>query len=116
MNLAFICKPEGATGLASVSGRNNSSGISLPLQGLLVLDFSQFLAGPSCALRLADLGAEVIKIERPKGGDLSRSLYLADQAFAGESALFHTINRNKESFAADLKNAEDLRRVKALVA
>jgi CoA:oxalate CoA-transferase len=86
-----------------------------PLKDLLVLDFSQFLAGPSCALRLADLGAEVIKIERPQGGDLSRSLYLADQAFAGDSALFHTINRNKKSFAADLKSATDLARVKALI-
>ena len=86
-----------------------------PLKGLLVLDFSQFLAGPCCALRLADLGAEVIKIERPQGGDLSRGLYLADQAFAGDSALFHTINRNKRGFAADLKSATDLTRVKALV-
>src|SRR5690348_11139554 len=86
-----------------------------PLQGLLVLDFSQFLAGPSCALRLADLGAEVIKIERPRSGDLARGLYLADQQFAGESALFHTINRNKKSFAADLKRPADLKRVKALV-
>jgi crotonobetainyl-CoA:carnitine CoA-transferase CaiB-like acyl-CoA transferase len=86
-----------------------------PLKDLLVLDFSQFLAGPSCALRLADLGAEVIKIERPRGGDLARSLYLADQAFAGDSALFHTINRNKKSFAADLKNPADLKRVEALV-
>ncbi len=40
-----------------------------PLEGILVLDFSQFLAGPSCALRLADMGARVIKVERPKGGD-----------------------------------------------
>jgi CoA:oxalate CoA-transferase len=87
-----------------------------PLEGLLVLDFSQFLAGPSCALRLADLGAEVIKIERPQGGDLARGLYLADQGFAGNSALFHTINRNKKSFAADLKSPADLQRVKTLVA
>ena len=87
----------------------------LPLQGLLVLDFSQFLAGPSCALRLADLGAEVIKIERPRGGDLARGLFLADQVFAGDSALFHTINRNKKSFAADLKNPRDLKRVEGLI-
>ena len=86
-----------------------------PLEGVLVLDFSQFLAGPSCCLRLADLGAEVIKVERPQGGDLSRRLYLADQAFGGDSALFHTINRNKESFAADLKDPADLERVKALI-
>jgi len=86
-----------------------------PLQGLLVLDFSQFLAGPSCALRLADLGAGVIKIERPQGGDLARGLFLADQGLAGDSALFHTINRNKKSFAADLKNSRDLERVKRLI-
>ncbi|EQD40389.1 L-carnitine dehydratase/bile acid-inducible protein F, partial [mine drainage metagenome] len=86
------------------------------MEGVLVLDFSQFLAGPSCCLRLADLGAEVIKVERPRGGDLSRRLYLADQTFGGDSALFHTINRNKQSFAADLKNPLDLQRVKALIA
>ena len=97
------------------AGQSASGAVERPLEGVLVLDFSQFLAGPSCALRLADLGAEVIKIERPQGGDLSRGLYLADQSFAGESALFHTINRNKKSFAADLKNPEHLKRVKALV-
>src|ERR1700678_2833514 len=96
---------------ADAGGKPNRGGV-LPLAGLIVLDFSQFLAGPSCALRLADLGAEVIKVERPQGGDLSRSLYLADQGFAGDSALFHTINRNKKSFAADLKSATDLARVK----
>ena len=92
-----------------------SDAANRPLQGMLVLDFSQFLAGPSCALRLADLGADVIKIERPKGGDLARALYLADQGFAGDSALFHTINRNKKSFAADLKNPRDLKRVMGLI-
>ena len=88
----------------------------LPLAGLRVLDFSQFLAGPSCALRLADLGAEVIKVERPDGGDLCRGLVLADQRFEGDSALFHTINRRKRSFAADLKQPEDLARARALIA
>jgi crotonobetainyl-CoA:carnitine CoA-transferase CaiB-like acyl-CoA transferase len=83
---------------------------------VLVLDFSQFLAGPSCCLRLADLGAEVVKVERPRGGDLARQLQLADQAFGADSALFHTINRNKKSFTADLKSAPDLARVKALIA
>ncbi len=87
-----------------------------PLEGLIVLDFSQFLAGPSCALRLADLGADVIKIERPSGGDACRQLFIADQSLDGTSALFHTINRNKRSFAADLKNPQDLARVKALIA
>jgi crotonobetainyl-CoA:carnitine CoA-transferase CaiB-like acyl-CoA transferase len=86
-----------------------------PLEGLLVLDFSQFLAGPSAALRLADLGARVIKIERPGGGDLCRRLYISNLELEGDSTLFHSINRNKESFAADLKNSEDRRRVLTLV-
>jgi CoA:oxalate CoA-transferase len=89
--------------------------VERPLAGLLVLDFSQFLAGPSCALRLADFGAEVIKIERPQGGDLCRGLTIADLGFEGDSALFHTINRGKRSFAADLKNAADRDRVAALI-
>lgn len=88
----------------------------LPLAGLTVLDFSQFLAGPSCALRLADLGADVIKIERPDGGDACRGLYLAELPFDQDSALFHAINRGKRSVAADLKDTGDLERVKVLVA
>ncbi|HEX5498631.1 MAG TPA: CaiB/BaiF CoA-transferase family protein, partial [Thermomicrobiales bacterium] len=87
-----------------------------PLAGFLVLDFSQFLAGPSCALRLADLGARAIKIERPGAGDLGRQLSISNLALDGDSALFHTINRNKESFAADLKRPADLAAVKALIA
>jgi crotonobetainyl-CoA:carnitine CoA-transferase CaiB-like acyl-CoA transferase len=87
-----------------------------PLHGLVVVDFSQFLAGPSCGLRLADLGARVIKIERPDGGDLCRRLYISNLELDGDSTLFHSINRNKESYAADLKNPADVERVKALVA
>src|SRR5690349_17868830 len=87
-----------------------------PLAGLLALDFSQFLAGPSCALRLADLGARTIKIERPSAGDLCRRLYISNLELDGDSTLFHSINRNKESFAADLKHPDDLAAVKALIA
>ncbi len=87
-----------------------------PLDGLLVLDFSQFLAGPSCALRLADLGARVIKIERPDGGEAGRQLAIANLFLDGDSVLFHTINRNKESFAANLKDPADHARVQALIA
>ena len=86
-----------------------------PLEGLLVLDFSQFLAAPSAALRLADLGARVIKIERPEVGDLCRQLYISNLELEGDSTLFHSINRNKESFAANLKDARDLATVKTLV-
>jgi CoA:oxalate CoA-transferase len=86
-----------------------------PLEGLFVLDFSQFLAGPSAALRLADLGARVVKIERPGVGDLCRQLYISHLELEGDSTLFHSINRNKESFAADLKNPEDRARVIDLI-
>ncbi len=86
-----------------------------PLSGLLVVDFSQFLAGPSAGLRLADLGARVIKIERPGTGDLCRQLYISNLELDGESTLFHSINRNKESFAADLKNPEELAIVRRLI-
>jgi CoA:oxalate CoA-transferase len=89
---------------------------TLPLDGLIVLDFSQFLAGPSAALRLADLGATVIKIERPGTGDLGRQLYISNLELDGDSTLFHTINRNKQSLAADLKNPSDLQKVHKLVA
>ncbi len=87
-----------------------------PLDGLLALDFSQFLAGPSCCLRLADLGARVIKVERPGTGDLGRQLYISTLELDGDSTLFHSINRNKQSFAANLKDPDDLERVRRLVA
>ncbi len=89
---------------------------ALPLTGLIVLDFSQFLAGPSCALRLADLGAQVIKVERPGAGELGRQLYISNLALDGDSTLFHSINRNKRGFAANLKDPADLARVKLLIA
>jgi CoA:oxalate CoA-transferase len=85
------------------------------LQDILVVDFSQFLSGPSAALRLADFGARVIKIERPDGGDICRHLYVSDVMIEDESTIFHAINRNKESFAADLKDADDLEKVKQLL-
>lgn len=87
-----------------------------PLAGLLVLDMSQFLAGPAAALRLADLGARVVKIERPGAGDLCRHLYISNLELDGDSTLFHSINRNKESFAADLKDEGDLAAVRELIA
>jgi crotonobetainyl-CoA:carnitine CoA-transferase CaiB-like acyl-CoA transferase len=86
-----------------------------PLHGLTVLDFSQFLAGPSSALRLADMGARVIKIERPNGGELGRHLYISNLKLDGDSTLFHSINRNKQSFTADLKDPRDAARVRELV-
>lgn len=80
------------------------------LDGILVVDLSQFLAGPYASLRLQDFGARVIKVERPDGGDLTRSLYLSDTVVDGESTIFHAINRGKESLALNLKQAAGSRR------
>ncbi|NGM64528.1 CaiB/BaiF CoA transferase family protein [Sphingobacterium sp. SGR-19] len=86
-----------------------------PLEGVLVLEFSQFMAGPTAGLRLADLGARVVKIERPEKGEGGRQIAIKN-IFVDESSLvFHTINRNKESYAADLKDEQDLADIKALI-
>lgn len=86
-----------------------------PLENLIVLEFCQYMSGPSAGLRLADLGATVIKIERPVTGEGGRQLSIKN-LFAGDnSVLFHTINRNKQSYSADLKNSEDLKRIKRLI-
>lgn len=86
-----------------------------PLEGITVLEFSQYMAGPYAGLRLADLGATVIKIERPKYGDACRQLATKGMWADGDSVLFHTVNRNKSSFVADLKNSDDIERVKKLI-
>ncbi len=86
-----------------------------PLDGLVVLDFSQFLSGPLATLKLADLGARVIKVERPEVGDLCRHLYLSDTEIDGDNSLFHAINRNKESITADLGDPADCTRLRALL-
>ena len=87
-----------------------------PLEGLLVLEFAQFMAAPTAGLRLADLGARVIKIERPVKGEAGRQIAIRNLFVDGSSLVFHTINRNKESYAADLKDPADLERVKKLIA
>jgi CoA:oxalate CoA-transferase len=101
---------------ASALGNRIDQRPERPLNGILVLDFSQFLSGSLATLRLADMGARVIKIERPVTGDLGRTLYLSDTDVHGENTLFHAINRNKESYAADLKNPADLDKLRALIA
>ncbi|WP_368185370.1 CaiB/BaiF CoA transferase family protein [Aestuariibius sp. HNIBRBA575] len=87
-----------------------------PLEGLLVVDFSQFLAGPYAALRLQDMGARVIKVENPTGGDLCRYHYLSDTRIGTDSTLFHAINRGKESVSIDLKTPAGLASAKQLIA
>ncbi|MEU5094980.1 CoA transferase [Streptomyces sp. NPDC020996] len=87
----------------------------LPLHGVRVLDFSQFLAGPVAALRLADLGADVTKVERPGVGEIGRTLAFAGRWADGDTLSFHAMNRNKRSVVADLKDPADLELVKELV-
>jgi CoA:oxalate CoA-transferase len=87
-----------------------------PLEGLLVLEFAQFMAAPTAGLKLADLGARVIKVERPVKGEAGRQIAIKNLFVDGSSLVFHTINRNKESYAADLKNPEDIRLLKQLIA
>ena len=90
--------------------------MALPLDGITVVEFAQYLAAPYAGLRLADLGARVIKVERPNGGDPCRQLALKNIMVDGDSLVFHAVNRRKESVAADLKNADDLDFVKKLIA
>ena len=90
--------------------------MTLPLQGLTVLEFCQYLAGPYAGLRLADLGARVIKVERPGTGEAGRHLATKNIFVDGDSLVFHSINRNKESLEANLKDPADLERVKTLIA
>jgi crotonobetainyl-CoA:carnitine CoA-transferase CaiB-like acyl-CoA transferase len=84
----------------------------LPLEGLRVLDLSRVLAGPYATMMLADLGADVLKIEHPERGDDTRQW---GPPFAGgESAYFLSVNRNKRSAGVDLKDTEGLEKVKRL--
>jgi crotonobetainyl-CoA:carnitine CoA-transferase CaiB-like acyl-CoA transferase len=78
---------------------------SLPLSGLRVVALEQAVAGPFCSRQLADLGADVIKVERPDGGDFARHY---DGALNGLSAYFAWLNRGKRSITLDLKRSRDL--------
>jgi crotonobetainyl-CoA:carnitine CoA-transferase CaiB-like acyl-CoA transferase len=86
----------------------------LPLEGVRVLDLSRVLAGPYATMVLADLGADVLKVEHPERGDDTR--HWGPPFARGESAYFLSVNRNKRSVGLDFKKAEDLRRVKNLAA
>jgi crotonobetainyl-CoA:carnitine CoA-transferase CaiB-like acyl-CoA transferase len=85
-----------------------------PLHGLRVLDLSTVLAGPNCARYLADFGADVIKVERPDGGDSLRNMAWRDPR-DGEGLWWKLVNRNKRTIAIDLKSAADLAVLRRLV-
>ena len=82
------------------------AGRPLPLDGVQVLDFSQVMMGPCCTQMLGDYGADVIKIERAEGGDLSR-WSVGEDPDGGNNPVFASLNRNKRSVALNLKREED---------
>ena len=75
------------------------------LNGIRVLDFTQFLSGPFCTMNLADFGAEVIKIERPGTGEVSRTF---GPFVNGQSSYYTLVNRGKKSVTLDLKKGRAL--------
>jgi crotonobetainyl-CoA:carnitine CoA-transferase CaiB-like acyl-CoA transferase len=83
-----------------------------PLQGIRVIEFCNVAAGPFCGMLLADMGADVIKVEHPQGGDTLRAWPPISD---GYSENFASLNRNKRSVTLDLKNAEDIGRAMALI-
>ncbi len=87
-----------------------SSGSAGPLDGLTVIDASRVLAGPFCGMQLGDLGADVIKIERPDGGDQTRGWHPPTYGDSDQAAYYLSINRNKRSVTINL-GTEDGRAV-----
>ena len=86
----------------------------MPLDGVVVLDCSQVMAGPFCTLLLADMGADVIKVEKPSGGDDSRGM--GPPFIGGWSAAFLAVNRNKRSLVLDLRQPEGREVFKSMAA
>ena len=86
--------------------RSNEGSGGGPLAGLRIIDLTLAMAGPLSTQRLADMGAEVIKIEGPNWPDFTRSAVMADVLLGGETTPYLTLNRNKKSIALDLKSHE----------
>ena len=93
----------------------SSAAAAGPLADLRVIDMSTVLAGPNCARYLADFGADVIKVERPDGGDSLRNMAWRDPR-DGEGLWWKLVNRNKRTIALDLKAADDLALLRSLAA
>ena len=88
---------------------------ALPLAGIVVADFSRVLAGPIATMTLADLGATVIKVENPQGGDDTRS-WGPPLTADGVATYYESVNRNKRSVTVNLRDPDDLNRARALIA
>src|SRR3954452_14749485 len=85
-----------------------------PLDGIRVVELEQIMAGPTCGMLLADMGADVIKVEKLPGGDDTRSY--TEPSVEGEAAAFMILNRNKRGMAVNLKTPGGLEVVKKLLA
>ncbi len=94
---------------------NDTKAGSGPLSGLRVLDLTIAMAGPMCTQRLGEMGAEVIKIEAPGGGDFSRHAPMAGVTRFGDSICYLTLNRNKKSLVMNLKSEEGQKVLSRLV-
>ena len=101
------------TSVPSPAGQDDATASNLPLTGITVISCEQAVAAPFASRQLADLGARVIKIERPGVGDFARGY---DTTVNGLSSHFVWINRNKESLALDLKSTEGLTILRDLIA
>src|SRR5204862_507630 len=91
----------------------DSTAVVLALEGLLVVDLTQSVAGPFCTQILGDMGAEVVKVERPGRGDDARAW--APPYWGDESATFMSVNRNKRSLAVDMKQPDGRAVVERLI-
>src|SRR4026209_1224369 len=88
---------------AAASGPDGDIQVKRPLEGITVVALEQVIAGPFCTRQLAELGARVIKIERPGGGDAARGY---DKTVQGLSSHFVWVNRSKESICLDVKHPQ----------
>ncbi|CAK7307954.1 Succinate--hydroxymethylglutarate CoA-transferase [Vulpes lagopus] len=109
----LLSGPGGGRGLRSGRARSDTDNMK-PLEGIKILDLTRVLAGPFATMNLGDLGAEVIKVERPGAGDDTRTW---GPPFVGrESAYFLSVNRNKKSIAVNIKDPKGVKIIKELAA
>ncbi|WP_415855582.1 CaiB/BaiF CoA transferase family protein [Sinomonas sp. G460-2] len=104
MSTITVETPEAPSGVPTARGAETESARSLPLAGIKIVDFTQVFMGPSCTQLLGDFGADVIKIERPGSGDISRNSF--PDPDGKDNPIFLSINRNKRGISVDTRTAE----------
>src|SRR5690606_33763896 len=102
-----------STAASNITSRDRMKGIAL--SGIRILDLSRVLAGPLATMMLGDMGADVIKVERPGTGDETRG-WGPPFDKRGQSAYFLSVNRNKRSIAADISRPQDIELLRTLLA